>query len=150
MMNDNDLPLSRYQTWMRTLQENGYRLTQPRLAVIKILSDSDRALEASTIFELARIGYASLSLVSVYRTLEKMEELGLITRVHRNEHCHAFVAGLEGHQHLLICENCGKIHYFSGDDIHELIGKVETLSGYQVTEHWLQLFGQCPDCKKVL
>ncbi|NSW51495.1 MAG: transcriptional repressor [Anaerolineae bacterium] len=137
---------SRYNSWIKALQDNGYRLTQPRLAVIKVLAQSDQALDASTLHEKASEEYPALSLVSVYRTLEKMEDLHLVTRVHRNEHCHAFVAGLEGHQHLMICEQCGKVYYFSGDDIHGLIEKVEAFSGYQVTDHWLQLFGRCPEC----
>ena len=57
------------QDWLDCLKASGYRLTSSRRAVVKILAKSQRALNATEIFDLAREQYPSLGLVSVYRTL---------------------------------------------------------------------------------
>jgi len=133
--------------WLESLEGSGYRLTKPRLAVAEILAQSPRALDATEIYDLARERCPSLGLVSVYRTLEKLEELGLIQRVHHPDGCQAFIAGFTGHQHLLICQQCGKTEFFEGDNLDPLFERVARSSGYQIKDHWLQLFGICADCK---
>lgn len=138
----------REEAWLDCLQANDYRLTEPRKAVISVLADSRRALNPTEIFDLAREQYPSLGLVSVYRTLETLEELNLIQRVHQPESCKSYIAAFSGHQHLLICEDCGRMVFFDGDDLHPLIGRVEGETGYQVNDHWLQLFGQCETCQR--
>ena len=135
------------KNWLETLKSSGYRLTRPRRVVIETLANTKRALDATEIYDLAREQYPSLGLVSVYRTLEKLEELDLIQRVHHPDGCQAFIAGFTGHQHLLICKSCGKIRYFEGDDLTHLFERVEKKSGYQIQEHWLQLFGTCANCQ---
>ena len=138
----------RTANWLDCLQASGYRLTKPRQAVVDVLAKSQRALNATEIFDLAREQYPSLGLVSVYRTLEKLVELELIQRVHQPDGCQGFIAGFTGHQHLLICQKCGCSMYFEGDDLDLLIERVSQESGYQINEHWLQLFGFCAACQE--
>jgi len=129
------------------LQERSFRVTSPRRAVLKVVAESDKALSPTEIYALARLIYDKLGLVTVYRTLEMLDDLDLVERVHRSDNCHAYAAGLEGHQHLMVCEKCGRVEYFSGDNIESLIERVEHDTGYQVNDHWLQLFGICKNCK---
>jgi len=86
-------------------------------------------------------------LVSVYRTLEKLEELELVQRVHQPQGCQAFITAGTGHQHLLLCQKCGEATLFEGDELDGLITSVARRTGYQIKEHWLQLFGLCENCK---
>ena len=137
----------RTHNWLDTLRSSGYRLTEPRQAVIDVLAKSQRALNATEIFDLAREEYPSLGLVSVYRTLEKLEELELIQKVHHPDGCQSFIAGFTGHQHLLICQVCGQAEFFEGDDLAPLIEHVSRESGFTIEEHWLQFFGLCAKCK---
>ncbi len=113
---------------------------------MEALAESPRALSAAEIYDLARNDYPSLGLVSVYRTLEKLEELELVQRVHHPDGCQAFIAGFTGHQHLLICTKCGLAEFFEGDDLEPLIGRVAKESGFNIQDHWLQLFGLCDQC----
>jgi Fe2+ or Zn2+ uptake regulation protein len=138
----------RKQEWLDCLKDSGYRITSPRRAVVEALAKSERALNAAEIFDIAREQYPSLGLVSVYRTLEKLEELRLIQRVHHPDGCQAFIAGFTGHQHLLICQNCGRTQFFEGDDLNLLFDRVARKSGYEIKEHWLQLLGICADCQR--
>jgi hypothetical protein len=36
---------------------------------------------------------------------------------------------------------------FEGDDLNSLISSIARKTGYQVNEHWLQLFGLCANCR---
>lgn len=134
--------------WLSQLKSSGYKLTGPRYCVVEILAHTDRALTALAIFNQARAQYPSLGLVSVYRTLEKLELIGLIQRVHQKDKCHAYTAAPNGHEHLLVCRSCGRVSFFRGDDLNTLVNGVEEKSGYQVQEHWLQLIGICEECQK--
>ncbi len=135
------------KSWLAQLQDNGYRLTVARRAVVEIIAASQRALTPVEVYDAARDQYPALGLVTVYRTLEKLEELGLIQRVHQPKGCQAFITAGKGHQHLLLCNKCGRTILFDGDDIDQFIKSVAKKTGYRITEHWLQLFGLCEDCK---
>lgn len=135
------------EIWLNRLQENGYRLTEARRAVVEVIQKSTRALTPVEVFDSARKKYTALGLVSVYRTLEKLEELQLIQRVHQPQGCQAFIAATHAHEHLLLCENCGQVTFFEGDDLNALITAISQKTGYQIREHWLQLFGLCQNCK---
>jgi len=133
--------------WLTQLQTNGYRLTAARRAVVEIVAASPRALTPVEVHAAARKRARGLGLVSVYRTLDKLETLGLIQRVHQPQGCQAFIATGNTHEHLLICSSCGSVVHFSGDDLETLFRSIARQTGYTVKEHWLQLFGLCETCR---
>jgi len=133
--------------WLAKLQQSGYRLTEPRRAIVELLASSLRAMDPLALFDAGRRAYPSLGLVTVYRTLEKLEELGLIQRVHQPGGCNLYLRASRGHEHMLICTACGQVRFFSGDDLRGLFESLAQHSGYQITEHWLQLYGLCPACR---
>jgi len=134
--------------WLVQLNEQGYRLTGARRAVVEIMAHSSHAITPIEIYDEARESHPALGLVTVYRTLEALEEQGLVQRVHSPQGCQAFITAPAGHQHLLLCRQCGEAAAFEGDDLETLIRSISRKTGYQITEHWLQLFGLCPNCKK--
>lgn len=136
-----------YDQWIESLSESGYRVTAPRRVIVEIMANSPCALGPLEIYDQGRKEYRGLGLVTVYRTLEKLEELGLVQRVHHPQGCHMYLRAAHGHEHLILCTSCGKAEYFSGDDISKLINTVAEKTGFEIREHWLQLFGLCSDCK---
>ncbi|MDP1544429.1 MAG: Fur family transcriptional regulator [Anaerolineales bacterium] len=134
-------------TWLEQLHDNGYRVTAARRAVVDTVHSSTHALTPIEVYDQARKKYRVLGLVTVYRTLEKLEELHLIQRVHQPQGCQAFISAGIGHQHLLLCKNCGDVAFFEGDDLDALTASIAKKTGYQIQEHWLQLFGLCGKCK---
>ena len=134
--------------WLQLLNENGYRNTPARRTIVDVIIKSPRALEPIEVFNTGRKIHPKLGLVTVYRTIEKLEELGLVQRVHQADSCNMYLRATKGHQHLIICTKCGKADYFIGDDVSSLIANVALVTGYTVDNHWLQLFGLCPLCKE--
>ena len=103
--------------WLVQLQDSGYRVTGPRRVIVELLAESERALGPIDVYDLGRTQYPGLGLVTVYRTLEKLEELGLVQRVHLPDGCHRYMRATQGHQHLLLCTRCGRVVFFEGDDL---------------------------------
>jgi Fur family ferric uptake transcriptional regulator len=134
------------ENWLKALSDNGYRLTGSRRAVVEIVDASARALTPLEVFDSARTSHPELGLVTVYRTLDKLEELHLIQRVHQPSGCQAFIAANQGHQHMILCQACGQVTFFEGDDLDNLITSISNRTGYTIQEHWLQLFGLCAKC----
>jgi Fe2+ or Zn2+ uptake regulation protein len=139
------LPLS--DEWLERLQSSGYRLTGPRRALVELIAGSRRALDPLALYDLGRRDYPGLGLVTVYRTLEKLEELGLVQRVHQSGGCQAYLRAAQGHEHLLICTGCGQAIYFSGDDLGDLMANIAARCNFTIEGHWLQLYGRCADCQ---
>ena len=133
--------------WLERLQTSGYRLTTARRAVVETVAENSFALDPTDIFIAARRISPRLGLVTVYRTLEKLEQLGLVQRVHQPDGCHAYIASAQGHQHLLVCRRCNRTEYFTGDNLDPLIAQLGRDRGFLIQDHWLQLYGLCSACR---
>ncbi len=123
-------------------------MTAPRRAVLRALARAQRPLSVEELHERAKAQHARLGLVTVYRTLQVLEELGLVRRIHEQGACRSFAASSPGHSHAITCERCDKSSEFNGDDVCLLTGAIERKTGYRVSGHWLQLVGVCPSCRK--
>ncbi|BBB49797.1 Fur family transcriptional regulator [Pelolinea submarina] len=136
------------QKWENQLSQAGYRITQPRRAILDIIAETERPLTPVEIFDLAGAQSAGIGLVTVYRTIEKLEELHLVEHVHHLGDCQTVFRCSEQHQHLLICTKCGSSYYFDGLEVEEQFNQIGKKFGYRITEHWLQLAGLCEECQK--
>ncbi|MCS7221177.1 MAG: Fur family transcriptional regulator [Anaerolineae bacterium] len=142
----------------------GYSNTRARRAVLEALCEAGGQATPARLLALGRIHQPSLGLVTVYRTLEILSELGLVRKLHLDEGCSTYVlssAGIEQedmesqtvdrmaqrHSHHVICQRCRRAAEFAGCDIETVIAAVEAQTGYSVREHWLEMFGLCPDCQ---
>lgn len=139
--------MAEIERWLELLEEKGGRITGPRRAIVELMVNSDHALSPVDVFDQARGKYPKMGLVTVYRTLEILSEMGLVDRVHQPDGCHMYLRAAQGHEHLLICSCCGKAAYFSGDDLGTLIERISQESGFSIQSHWLQLQGLCQKCQ---
>jgi Fur family transcriptional regulator, ferric uptake regulator len=146
-MAENNISLRLSEQWLAALQASGYRLTTPLRVLVEVLANGERALEPVELYNLGRREYPSLGLVTVYRTLDKLQELGLVQRVHQENGCHRYLRAAQGHEHVLLCSRCGRVVFFSGDDLAALTADLAHLTGFDIRDHWLQLLGVCADCQ---
>jgi Fur family transcriptional regulator, ferric uptake regulator len=134
----------------QTLADRGYKLTQPRRAVLRVLAESGVRLSPAEIYARARKFYRRTGLVTVYRTLEVLAACGAVRKVHADDDCHAYaLAGRgAGHGHHVICATCHSVTEFSDCDLSDLFKTVQRRTGYKIENHWLEFFGQCPNCRQ--
>jgi len=130
------------------LHAAGYRLTRPRRAVLRVVTEATQALTPAQVHEQARVHYPQVGLVTVYRTLELLAGLGLVRRIHTEEGCHGYVPVAMGEAgHHLVCTSCHQAVEFPCTGLEEKLKEVEHLTGFSIQEHWLELFGLCPACQ---
>ncbi len=134
--------------WENQLSKEGYRITKPRQAILDIIAESPCPLTPIEIFDKARESHPTIGLVTVYCTIEKLEELELVNHVHHLGECQKVFRSSKEHQHLLTCTNCGSSCYFDGLDVEETFNEIGRQFGYRISDHWLQLAGLCKECQK--
>jgi Fe2+ or Zn2+ uptake regulation protein len=136
------------QTLSAQLTAHGYKLTRPRLAVLRVVAEAHESLSPAEIHARARKFHPPTGLVTVYRTLDVLTECGAVRKVHQPDGCHSYAPASEGHAHHVICEKCQSVAEFEGCDLSELFRAVQRRTGFKVEDHWLELFGLCPNCRE--
>lgn len=131
-----------------TLRRHGYKLTPQRLAVIQAITSSQDSLTPATIYTKVQPESPNIGLVTVYRTLEILAELGLICELHGGGICHSYTTSLPQHHHHLICSGCGTVIDFGCHDLEEREQSLSEQSGFRIDGHLLEFFGVCPVCQK--
>lgn len=137
----------RVQAALRRLRGAGYRVTQPRQAILQVLQEHEEALSPEEIHELGEAIHPSLGLVTVYRTLDLLDEFGLVRRIHSEERCQRYAIAAP-HGHYLVCRNCHKVSEFPCRGLDVVIDAVQDRTEYQITGHLLELRGLCPSCQE--
>lgn len=136
--------------WLaQSLQQAGYRLTAPRLAVLQVFKKETEHLSPAEVLERGRAIYPALSRATVYRTLELLTALGVIRPIYRGNGGPSFVCAKGGHHHL-ICSDCGAIIEFDECFVDELSQTLSERLGFQIRSHLLELYGLCGDCDREL
>jgi Fur family peroxide stress response transcriptional regulator len=129
------------------LHESGLRLTPQRLAICKLLTESKEHPTAAMIYEHLRPQYPSLSLATVYNTLEALVNLGTVNILGNagdgNIH---YDADTEPHVNLA-CVSCHKIVDIPSKHVHRLDSEVSEASGYKLLGARVLYYGLCPECQ---
>jgi Fe2+ or Zn2+ uptake regulation protein len=125
------------------LDTAGYRSGAARRQVIELLAAEGCALTALEMDRRLSAGRAS-----IYRTLEQLEQLGLIQRVDVGGEA----AGYErldahGHHHHLVCRQCGLLAPFADPALERAIEAVSREAEFAIDSHDVVLRGRCPRCQ---
>jgi Fur family ferric uptake transcriptional regulator len=135
-------------TLQTELSRQGYKLTRQRKAVLEVMALTKARLTAADVFAKAQRACPDLGLTTVYRTLEILEELGAIRRVHLDDGCEAFAPTTIEHGHYLICDSCRTTIEFEGCDLNAMLSRIAAQTGFTIEQHWLELVGRCPNCQQ--
>jgi Fur family transcriptional regulator, ferric uptake regulator len=131
------------------LRENGYKLTPQRHVLLKVIASHHDHLSPDALFEIARQDYPNIGRVTIYRTLELLNKLNLVCRVHAPDGCRRYMMRRPTeHHHHLVCSGCGQAIDFSDCDLSGLEKKLSEKTGFIVEGHLLELYGRCQDCRK--
>jgi Fur family transcriptional regulator, peroxide stress response regulator len=122
-------------------------LTPQRLAIFRALAATDSHPTADELFRQVQPVMPSLALGTVYRTLEWLEEHGLISRVHALGEPARFDANLGPHHHL-VCVQCGRVVDFCDERVDTLLPRGRRLRGFRILGHRLHVSGVCAECQR--
>ena len=133
----------------KTLRSAGYRLTVPRRAIIQTICATEGWQSPEELLMSSRKQCKSLGLVTVYRTLSLLSELGVVRRIHLEHGCHGYVRADLAHGHHVLCSNCHQaIEFPALDNFSSIIEQVSMKTGYVIQDHMLELIGLCPNCQE--
>jgi len=122
---------------------HGLKATPQRLAIYRALLQTFEHPSAETLFRRVRRTMPSLSLGTVYKTLDSLEAAQLITRLSGVEESARYDAKLDPHHHL-ICTRCKKVIDVTVPDLPA----PAQLGAFEITGVHVQFLGHCGDCLK--
>lgn len=132
------------------LRRHGYKLTRQRRSVISAVISSENRLTPTALYHKLHQDYPDIGLVTVYRTLGLLDNLGLLCKLHTGGDCHTCTIGTPERHHHLICSVCGKVIDFSCHSMAELEGNLAKETGFAIKDHLLEFTGYCQSCRKDL
>ncbi len=91
----------------------------------------------------------TVSLATIYRTLNLLVKAGLVSEIDFGEsHSHYEPEiSREVHGHL-VCLSCGRVKEFSHATIQKILSRIGRESQFKTDKHSIQVFGYCKDCQK--
>ena len=132
----------------KVLQEKGHRLTPQRMLVIEALHNADSHISAEEIYEQLHTRYPYSNISTVYRTLELLKELNLVTETDFDEGRVRYHVAEKGHHHHLICQGCGQILDLEESTLHPLKEALLHDYGFNADLRHLAISGKCSECRK--
>ncbi len=129
------------------LHTSGYRLTMQRQFVWDTLRQSKKHLSAEDIYGQIRKRYPRFNLATIYRSLEVLEELGLIkqTRIGDRGYYELVQEGTD-HYHL-VCDRCGSTLHIEGDHMVPVLHHITEEHDFMVGAADLVVHGRCAKCQ---
>jgi len=130
------------------LAKQGYRLTPQRLMILEQVEAAEGHVSAEEIFQRIRERYPNLNISTVYRTLELLKELGLVTETDFGEGRVRYHPAGKGHHHHLVCQECGALIDLDESALASI--KDVLLQEYEFVAdlRHLAIFGRCVNCRK--
>ena len=130
------------------LSDQGYRLTPQRMMILSAIENSDDHISAEEIYAQVVTTYPYVNISTVYRTLELLKELSLVTETNLGEGRVRYHPSDKGRHHHLVCQECGTIIDLNESVLSSL--KSALLKEYEFSAdlRHLAIFGRCANCSK--
>ncbi len=123
-------------------------MTPQRMLVIEALHSADGHISAEEIYEQLHARYPYSNISTVYRTLELLRELKLVTETDFGEERVRYHVAEKGHHHHLVCRRCGKIVDLDESVLFPLKDTLLLGYGFEADLRHLAIPGECGDCRK--
>ena len=139
-------PADALEQAIEQLRAHGHRITGPRKAMLAILTKEHGPFSADELHR--KLGKEGCDVVTVYRSLQAMEEIGVLRRCDFGDatYRYEFNTG-EHHHHHIICRVCRSVELLDFC-VADSLERHARQKGYLNVTHILEVFGVCPSCAK--
>jgi Fur family transcriptional regulator, ferric uptake regulator len=134
------------QTWDNALRASGYRVTPQRQLVLEAVTKLEHATPDEIYAEVKQTA-VGFNVSTVYRTLELLEQIGLVTHTHLGHGAHRYHLAANAHHVHLVCRTCGAITQLEPAVIAGLVTQLDAEHGFEVDVGHLTVFGTCSQCR---
>ncbi len=132
---------------LEALRSKGMRLTPQRRRIVAALSSLEHATPDALAVEVAADGGPALPLSTIYRGLEALEELGLVSHTHLDHRSPTYhLTGHANHVHL-VCQRCQAVDEVPTATAADLVLRIEAERGFRVDLTHMALHGWCANCE---
>lgn len=129
------------------LKQAGIRVTPQRMAIYGLLIESKNHPTAYMIFDQVRAYFPSISLMTVYNTLNMLADRRLINVLgHAGDDSVHYDADIEPHVNLA-CISCHKIVDIDSKYVKQMTSEIDSTSGYKLCGARVLFYGFCPVCQ---
>ena len=136
---------ARQDDWQSQLRARGYRLTPQRQLVLEAVAKLGHATPEAIVNEVRRTASA-VNISTVYRNLELLEELDLVSHAHLSHGAPTYhVTSGTRHVHL-VCGGCGEVREIPPDTMSGVVQRLRDEIGFTVDVDHVALAGRCADC----
>ena len=133
------------QDWREKLRGSGYRLTPQRELILRAVEDLGHATPDEVLAHV-REQSSAVNVSTVYRTLEVLEELGLVRHAHLSDRAPTYHSVTE-HEHFhLVCRTCHRVVSVDPDVLAPLRERLRQENAFVVDVGHLTVFGTCEEC----
>ena len=126
---------------LKKCNDAGIRMTAQRSLIIETLIGSDDHPDADQVYRRAVERDESISLPTVYRTLNLLDDAGIIKKINMNDGKARFESVRGDHDHLIDADN-GHIHEFYNRDLKKILVSIAENMGYEVIDHRIEIVGR--------
>jgi len=130
------------------LSEQGYRLTPQRMMILSAIENSDDHISAEEIYAQVVAKYPHVNISTVYRTLELLKRLGMVTETDLGEGRVRYHPADKGHHHHLVCTECGAVIDLDESLLSSLKSALLREYKFVADLRHLAIFGRCVKCSK--
>jgi Fur family ferric uptake transcriptional regulator len=135
------------EDWRARLRERGYRLTPQRELILAAVNTLGHATPDEVLAEV-RTHSSAVNASTIYRTLEVLEELGLVRHAHLSDRAPTYHS-VTGHEHFhLVCRNCQRVVSVEPDVAGALIDRLRDDFAFEADIGHLTIFGRCTNCEE--
>ncbi|OGP89001.1 MAG: hypothetical protein A2156_04980 [Deltaproteobacteria bacterium RBG_16_48_10] len=129
------------------IRENKLRLSYPRFLIYHELSSALTPLSPQELYHCLHKKKRRIGLTSIYRCLDLFESLGIVFKITSRPNVKYKLCESDHHHHHIVCKKCGRVVELNFCEISDWSRKVTESTGYEVTDHHLDFYGLCGDCK---
>lgn len=130
-----------------SFRKKGLKITPQRVAIFEVLKDNRSHPSAEDIYHEVRNDYPTISLATVYQTLDTLEHLGRIRVLRCDRRKTRYDPDLSAHHHL-ICTGCHKITDLRQDYSKALRLPASLRSRFEINGFNVIFYGICEECKR--
>jgi Fur family ferric uptake transcriptional regulator len=142
-----DRSVDRWPDVRQRLRARGLRWTPQRRMLLEVLSNVDGHVTGAELVEDCRAIDPTTTPSTVYRTLDVLEGLGIVSHSHGREGRQEFhVSPIANHGHLR-CTTCGETWELGPDEVAPLVIELHDRRGFEVALEHLTIEGICSDCR---
>lgn len=127
------------------LRRRGVRITAPRRAVLEALVEAGSHVTADALHERVQARHPDVSHSSIYRTMDLLADVGVVTHVHLGHGPAEYHLAEEAHSHL-VCNGCGGVTEVDRSVSDPFADAVAERFGFRLDLRHFALTGWCRDC----